>query len=134
MPSGCTEGTERIMRRACATTMGLTLMLTLGWLSPGPALATTGPYTLPFFDPDVNVTQVYGCTDLDLERWWSGTNADGIAYGCKGQGKWFHKGIDYGNFDTGAKRDIAASDAGVVKLRHVTSTGSTCGTDTYFRW
>lgn len=116
------------MRRAFLTTLTSTVMLTLVGLSPQAALATTGQYTLPFFDPVVYETQSYGCTTYDNEPVWSGTNADGIAYGCSGASKWFHKGIDYGNFDTGTKRDIAASDEGTVKAVYNGATGSTCGT------
>jgi murein DD-endopeptidase MepM/ murein hydrolase activator NlpD len=107
--------------------MALTILVTLLGLGPGRVLATTGPYTFPFFDPGVNTSQGYGCTTYSNEPTWSGTNADGIQYGCSGSSKWFHKGIDYGNFDTGAKRDIAAADAGQVVKVHNGSSGSTCG-------
>jgi hypothetical protein len=47
--------------QTCAQTIRgilvLALMLTVAGLSPTPAYATTGPYTMPFFDASIGVTQ-----------------------------------------------------------------------------
>lgn len=76
---------------------------------PNVALASVGPYSLPFFTP-TGVNQDYGCTSYDKEPVWSGTNADGTVFSCSGSQKYFHKGID---FDT-VGRGIAAARAGDV--------------------
>lgn len=112
------------MPRVIRVVLVLTWTFTFLALSPVPALASTGPYTLPFFDASVGVTQGYGCTTYSNEPVWSGTNADGVYYGCSGSSKWFHKAIDYG---TGTK-PVASSNTGQVVYVYGASTGSTCGT------
>jgi hypothetical protein len=67
--------------------VGLTVVL------PAPALATTGPYTRPFFEPGVSVYTQYGCiydSEVDYPS-FDGKNADGTDYDCAD----FHAGIDY---------------------------------------
>lgn len=66
-------------------------------LQPSEASAATGPYTLPFFDPAVTVTQGYGCTG----------NAWEPAYGSCAH---WHAGIDYNL----AYSSVAAARAGTV--------------------
>lgn len=114
------------MRRAVGALALIVLTLAHWGMNPPPAAATTGPYTLPFFDPTVGVNQSYGCTSFSSEPIWSGTNADGIAYNCGSGGlpSRFHNGVDY---DTGSE-DVVASDDGTVKGTYNLSTGSTCGT------
>ncbi|MFN2484107.1 MAG: M23 family metallopeptidase [Candidatus Limnocylindria bacterium] len=66
-------------------------------LRPGPVAGATGPYTLPFFDPKVAVTQPYGCTGVSSEP----------AYGSCAH---WHAGIDYGLWYA----PVAAARAGKV--------------------
>jgi murein DD-endopeptidase MepM/ murein hydrolase activator NlpD len=72
-----------------------------------------GPYSLPFFDHTVDVTQPYGCTGFPAEPPF-------------GNCAHFHAGIDYGT----AWKPIAAARAGqVVDMREDVAdyTGSGCG-------
>ena len=76
-----------------------TLLVALGGeaMRPGVASAAPGPYTLPFFDPSVGVTQAFGCTGRPWEP----------AYGSCAH---WHAGIDYGL----AYSSVAAARAGTV--------------------
>ena len=72
--------TRQSLVRGIAVAAGLAVAMTLP--APQPAAAATGPYTLPFFNPAVTVTQPFGCTGYHVEP----------AFG--GCAHW-HAGIDY---------------------------------------
>lgn len=97
-----------IRATTCAAFFGFAMSL----FAAGEARAV-GPYSLPFFDPTVDVTQGYGCTGFPAEP----------PYGSCAH---FHAGIDYG---TGSKPVVAAMAGTVKDLRedHPDYTGSGCG-------
>ncbi len=77
----------------------LSLMAFAGGLAQPATAAATGPYTLPFFDPAIRVTQAYGCTGVASES----------AYGSCPH---WHAGIDYGlTYDP-----VAAARGGTVAV------------------
>jgi murein DD-endopeptidase MepM/ murein hydrolase activator NlpD len=77
--------------------LSLGLALALSAYTVQPALATTGPYTWPFFVKH-SQSQGYGCTAVSGEDVFKGYNADGVWYDCATDHPatpLFHRGIDY---------------------------------------
>ena len=87
------------MGRIVRVTLTLALLGAMQLLDPDTAAATTGPYTFPFFNPDVVQTQAFGCTGFGGEPPYNG---------CAH----YHIGIDYAL--GGNSFAIAAADAGEV--------------------
>jgi len=65
------------------------LALALSVIPLGTVAASTGPYTLPFWD-SVTRSRSYGCVSGTASA-WTGVNADGTSYDCAH----FHSGIDF---------------------------------------
>ena len=87
-----------MIRRTLGALAAQLLAVSLVLVGAPAASAATGPYTLPFFDPLVKVTQWFGCTGNLAEP----------AYGSCAH---WHAGIDYNlSYDP-----VASSRAGTVK-------------------
>ena len=107
--------------RVVAAAASALLLTAIGAAGPPVALADSGPYTLPFFNP-VKINQDYGCTAFTAEPPFTiGKNADGTYYDCRSTPN-FHKADDY-RLTTGVP--VVAAAAGRVVKHYNGSTGST---------
>lgn len=89
--------TRRFAHRLAAPLLALVIGATGALSHPQPAAATTGPYTLPFFNPAVVLTQGYGCTGYGSEP----------AYGSCAH---WHGGLDFNL----SYSSVASARAGTV--------------------
>jgi murein DD-endopeptidase MepM/ murein hydrolase activator NlpD len=109
---------ERVVRALVAAALAFGAALA----APESTNAATGPYTLPFFKPEIGAGQGYGCTTSNFYPAFEGDNADGDSYDCVH----FHDGIDY---PMSIGTPVAASRAGtVVRVEdgHANNTSGQC--------
>lgn len=89
------------LRRLVQVMLRFTAATGSGLLTPRLAAATTGPFTLPFFDDAVRRTQPFGCTGFTSEPSF-------------GSCQHYHMGVDYAVGSPGQAFTIASADAGHV--------------------